>query len=358
MNAKGKVLHVCNLDKFIPPFIDFVEENFDDFATRHVFFISGNTKKNPYRARANIVQAQRGKKAQLLHLAKLATAIQKADKIILHGLFNHYVVRLLFLMPWVLKKCYWVIWGGDLYVYQLGNRNSKRWKLNEFFRRPVIKNMGNIVSGNIGDISNAVKWYNFKGGVIKSILYTSNIFRDDLLSACFAERKEEVKVLLGNSATESNRHLEALERIHLETKKVSKKVKLILPLSYGDYLYRDKICDYGKNFFGSSFHPILHFMNYEAYLSVLLDIDIVVFNHNRQQGFGNLIQLIGFGKKVYISRESSLWEYFKSIGIIVYDFKKFNFEAIEESIALNNRRIIIENFSLQRIVSDTEKIFN
>lgn len=63
MNANGKVLHVSTLDKFIPPFIDFVEEHFDDFPTRHVFFITGDIQRHPYRTRANVFQAQEEKNA-------------------------------------------------------------------------------------------------------------------------------------------------------------------------------------------------------------------------------------------------------------------------------------------------------
>ena len=44
---------------------------------------------------------------------KLIWLMNRASKIILHGLWRHEVIRLLYFQPWLLKKSYWVLWGGD-----------------------------------------------------------------------------------------------------------------------------------------------------------------------------------------------------------------------------------------------------
>ena len=37
--------------------------------------------------------------------------------IIIHGLFNIWYTFFLVLNPWLLKKCNWLIWGGDIYCH-------------------------------------------------------------------------------------------------------------------------------------------------------------------------------------------------------------------------------------------------
>lgn len=349
-----KILHIGNTDKFIPPFIEFIKENFD-FSQHRFLLTGGGMTVDQVVPHPNVYVSKHGKKGTLMYLLRALVAMQTADKIILHGLFNYRIVQLLFLNPWLLKKCYWIVWGGDLYVYQLGKKNWK-WKRNEYFRRSVIKNMGFIVSANKGDIAKAVEWYGFNGEKLSSVFYTSNIFQKDI-EAIACEASDEVRILVGNSSTETNRHLEAFDIIFSEKIRNKKKLKIIAPLSYGDSEYRKTVIEYGAEKFGDEFIPLVNFMPYKSYLNILFNTDIVVFNHNRQQGFGNLVQLLGFGKKVYISRDSNLWEYFESIGVVVYDFEKFDIMPIEKSVALKNRKAIEENFSIESIVLDMEKVF-
>ena len=108
ISARGKVLHICVIDKFIPPFIDFLAENFDNFKERHVFCISGKDNRFPLRPRANIVQCRSGKRSRLIFFVEIVRLIQEADKVVLHGLFDPRIIQILACTPWVLKKCYWI----------------------------------------------------------------------------------------------------------------------------------------------------------------------------------------------------------------------------------------------------------
>lgn len=353
MDTKNKVLHVCNLDKFIPPFIEFLEEHFDDFATRHIFFIAGDIVRYPYHARANIVQAQRGRMSQVLHLARLAAAMQKADKIILHGLFNKYVVILLFLMPWLLQKCYWVMWGGDLYVYQLGNRYSKSWKLKEFFRRPVIRRMGYLVTGTPGDVELARKWYDARGQHIRCFNYPSNIFEP---STCLEDKKHSgINILVGNSADPSNNHKEVLDRLR-QYKDIN--IKIFCPLSYGNKEYANKVMDYGKSIFGNKFIPITEFLKGDEYNEFLQTIDSAIFNHTRQQAFGNILKLLGYGKKVFIRKESTLNGVLECYGIVIFDSTSIDIKKLNPKLADRNTKIVTNNFSKKTLAESLNMWIN
>src|SRR5690606_38136182 len=133
---------------------------------------------------------------------------------VLHGLFNPKILLILFLMPWQLKKCYWVMWGGDLYVYQFGEKNWK-WRVREFLRRPVIKNMGHLVTYIPGDVELARQWYGAKGEYHECLMYLSNVVDPDIIQAAQAglEEHKGQNILVGNSADPINNHIEALEKL-------------------------------------------------------------------------------------------------------------------------------------------------
>jgi dTDP-N-acetylfucosamine:lipid II N-acetylfucosaminyltransferase len=350
MNAHGKVLHVCHLEKFIPPFINFVEKHFDNFLTRHLFFISGDIQHFPYRSRDNIVQAKRGKKAQLIHLAKLVRAMQQAEKIILHGLFNSHVICILAFMPWVHHKCYWCIWGNDLYTYELGKR-TWRWRIREVFRRQLIKRVGHLITHVKGDYDLAKEWYGAKGEWHECFIYPSNLYHEPPVQNT---HHEGINILVGNSATPTNNHKEVLDKLQAY---VQEDIKIYCPLSYGDPKYADDIASYGKSIFGDKFIALHDFLPWNEYFQFLATIDIAIFNHNRQQGMGNITTLLGLGKKVYIRKEISSWHTLDGLGIKVYDVQNINLDQIDSTTKTTNTLKLINHFSREKLAKDLESIF-
>ena len=352
MNAEGKILHVCQSDKFIPPFIDFVDEHFDDFSTRHVFFINAAADGPSYRRRGNLLQAQLGLIGQARYFAKLARVMQQADKIILHGLFNQNVIRLLFMMRWVLPKCYWVMWGGDLYVYQLGNRTSKRWKFNEFIRRPVIKYMGHLVTYIKGDYELAREWYGARGGYQECFMYTTNLYKQLDVPVL---RHTGVNILVGNSASPSNNHSAIFDK--LEAFKGGD-IKIYTPLTYGNQAYAHQVIKEGQQRFGDKFTAITEHLSFKKYLEFLGEIDIAIFNHRRQRAMGNTISLLGLGKKVYMRSDVTQWEFFKSHEIAVYDIDRLEVTTGPETHLEANKAKVKNLFSERTFIRQLSEIFN
>lgn len=128
------------------------------------------------------------------------------------------------------------------------------------------------------------------------------------------------RVLLGNSATESGRHKDAIDRL---SKFKSCGIELYVPLSYGNSDYAKEITEYGCRIFGQNFHPVTEYMDKHEYAHFLSTMDVAVFNYERQQGLGNLFQLFLSGAKVYLAREGDLFDHFSQLG-----FKVFSFESI------------------------------
>lgn len=339
---KEKVLHVMGRDKFIPPFIDLLEgqECFDG----QTFYIFGDERKFPVRRRENTLFAN-DYPGELTAWIDLVKKLNASRKIVIHSLFRNEIILLLFLQPWLLKRCYWMIWGSDLYYHQLAERNWK-WRISEFFRRPVIRRMGHLVTYVEGDVELARKWYGATGQYHECILYTSNIYHEHKLP--FRPHRT-INIQIGNSADPSNNHLEILERL-LPYR--GQDIVIYAPLSYGaegsqDYVR--SVIKAGTEMFGDKFRPMTEFLSFEQYLDFLSRIDIAIFNHKRQQAMGNTITLLGLGKKVYLRDDVTHYDMLKSIGITTFNIADLELSRISRECARQNVRIIKEYFSEKKL---------
>jgi hypothetical protein len=327
------------LDKFIPPYIDFINENFN--SDEHLFFILHKpyTSFNINEKWKNVIWGD-----NKLKYFELLNYMYKSDKIIIHGLWSKRFVQLLFLQPWLLKKSYWVMWGGDFYFPEKQN----------WIKKQVIKNMGHLVTYIKGDYEYVKKHYRAKGIYHECLMYLSNVFDEKQYSEAYKiDKKNELWILVGNSATDTNRHEYIFDK--LKSFK-DKDIKLFVPLSYGDNKYREKILKIGKEIFKEKFYPIVDFLSYNDYLKLLYNIDIAIFAHNRQQAMGNTIQLLGLGKKVYLNRNTTQWQLFEDLGVKVFNVdEEFDLTFNKEELK-HNTKIIKNFFSKERLKNDWNKI--
>lgn len=57
-------------------------------------------------------------------------------------------------------------------------------------------------------------------------------------------------------------------------------------------------------------------------MNFLSSLDIAIFAHNRQQGFGNTVSLLGMGKTVYLKEEVTTYQALEKIGLKINSFNK------------------------------------
>lgn len=338
-----KILHIAEPQTFTKSFFQLVEKEFEH--TQHC--ILSHAPINEWSKDFKIDNKSSVGLAWVLDFIRIA---YRADKIIIHGLFDFYAIILLALQPWLLKKSYWMIWGGDLYAYEFGHRNWK-WKLKEFFRRPVIKRMGHLVTYVDGDVELARNWYGATGRYHECIMYTSNIYREYAIKS---EPHGTINIQIGNSADSSNNHLEILERLAPFR---DQDIAIYAPLSYGGQEYAQSVINMGRDRFGDKFKPLTNFMPFDQYLDFLGKIDIAIFNHKRQQAMGNIITLLGLGKKVYMRNDITPWLMFKKKGVKVYENSEIELSSIDERAMMCNREAIKSNFSEELVINQLKKIF-
>ncbi|MFA6400492.1 MAG: TDP-N-acetylfucosamine:lipid II N-acetylfucosaminyltransferase [Salinivirgaceae bacterium] len=165
--------------------------------------------------------------------------------------------------------------------------------------------------------------------------------------------RNEQQILVGNSATYTNNHIDIfniLSKIKLDNKKI------IVPLSYGsDEIYKAAVINEGNKLFGSNFEPIVNFMPIQKYEELLARCEYAFFYFLRQQAMGNIITLIMQGTKIYLSKNNVIYNYLTNIGIKVFSIEQL-LEENKELIPLsnedkiNNQKIILSEYGKDAIL--------
>ncbi|MFN6992190.1 MAG: TDP-N-acetylfucosamine:lipid II N-acetylfucosaminyltransferase, partial [Fervidobacterium sp.] len=202
-----------------------------------------------------------------------------------------------------------------------------------------------------GDYELVKHWYGAKGEYHECFMYPSNLYKEYNLNS---KKANVINIQIGNSADPTNNHLEIFKKLLVYNQE---NIHIFAPLSYGNHNYAKEVIKIGKSYFGDKFTPITEFIPFDKYLDFLSNIDIAIFAHNRQQGFGNIITLLGLGKKVYLRSNVTLWHLFKEFGIKVFDISTVDLERLDEATSKENQRKIKYHFSVENLKKQLEGIF-
>lgn len=355
----SKILHIFSDSPYAVKFIELINKNFD--VTEHSFLILSLKKDSKF-----LADYQSFKNCELVFSKHLywhnKGKFELSEQIIVHQLNKPALMAsLLLLYPAAFKKMVWVLWGGDVYINAIEQRNFKD-RLLEELRCVVIKKVPIMVSYLKGDYEHVVKSYNTKAQYFKAD-YPSFITERQVKQLQIESKiGSSTLIVVGNSADPSNEHIDVY---HLLEKYKNENIKVVSLLSYGgSKAYIDMVKCEGESIFGDKYHPIESYMNFDEYLSFMSDSDICIFNHKRQQGLGNLKVFFALQKKVFISQTTSPYEYFQSIGLAVnsteslLDCSFSEFVSQSESTSKKNRDIMLNEINEKNIVSDWQQVFN
>lgn len=171
-----------------------------------------------------------------------------------------------------------------------------------------------------------------------------------------------VNILVGNSATPTNNHLEVFNI--LRNISLPPDCKVIVPLSYGDTRYRNEILRLGEDILGGNFYPILEFLDFKDYSELIKTCSVVIMNHRRQQGAGNVTLGLYFGAKVFLNSVSPLFEFYKDKGFIIYSVEELKSEleqginSLSKELAAMNRNSLKRDRSRRAHLDKTQSLIN
>lgn len=336
-------------------FLDFFAANFDVSNTLIVFRSrAGNTYTYDEKLRGRIIYIENYKKFLLV----LAKKLISAEKIIMHyypigpSLFFWYPFSFLF------SKTTWMMWGGDVYYFR-DRRRSFISGIYEFIRRRTIRKFARIACFIKGDYEIIRQVYGSRAeyhyacypipvdfGYLEGIINSRK---------SITQKTKGKTILLGNSASPTNGHLEILDKL---APLADTDIKIICPVSYPpENEYVEMLEARGKQLFSGKFVLLKNMLTPEEYGKLLEDVDLAFMNHRRQQGLGNVLSLLYLGKKVYLRKEVTSFSFFDSIGIKLFDITQTDFGNAEElfyfdkKTAEENYDIIKRKFSTESYIS-------
>lgn len=337
----------------------FVKKNFDE--SNNTFFVLKNkaSSTNYYYEEYTNVKYYTN---ILQFIARNYFEIFKAKKIIVHQL-NIPLIMLFWLVfyPIVFKKLVWVIWGGDLYGFY-EQRTHLKEKLIEFVRNIFIRKIRYIASYIKGDFELSKIIYHTNAKYYKvAYPYTIN---ENVLSIENKEKDESLplNILVGNSADPSNNHIEILNQL---SKFKLDNIRLYIPLSYGgDKKYINDIISHANSIFGDKVEFLTGFLKFDDYIKQMNQMDICIFNHNRQQGLGNLILMICLRKKMYIPATTTPYKFYIDSGIDIFDthsISKLSFNEFKDTSMIDfekNRNKLFTDLDERNLVKEWSVLLN
>lgn len=271
----------------------------------------------------------------------------------------------------------WSVWGGDAYSY-FNNQNiyepltlkARERSVKQFIKSTFLYNIYHFYTYKVFPINKEIETLKKINYLITPLPYEYEWIKKEFkLSAKYIEFNYGVNkfnqegfselgdaVLLGNSATYSNNHLDIFELIKGTEK------RLILPLSYGDHKdYTGLILREGRERFKTLFNPILEFMTLEKYNQLVLSCNTVIMHHVRQQALGNIFMSLDLGMRVFLNKKSITYKYMKDVGMIIFDLENdIDLVGVElqEMQKITNRELVIKLRGNKAIIDKTHGIYN
>lgn len=165
-------------------------------------------------------------------------------------------------------------------------------------------------------------------------------------------------ILVGNSATPENNHVEAfhsLKKLDLSGRRI------VVPLSYGDEFYAIKVCAIGKRILGPHFYPLREFMPLVKYNDIISTCSWVVMNHRRQQALGNISTALYQGASVFLRRENPIYDFYSSMGVKILTIDEMSdsclcLSSLSENDVSENREKVKSYWARERVVESLKSL--
>lgn len=268
------------------------------------------------------------------------------------NLFVHYLdtykasITLKILTKYPALNFYWIFYGGDLYDYLsrykkydiLDNKSSKK----NTFKEDLIKNIKYLLWFGWTTkqaMEKAFKrldyfcfWneYDFElfhNNVVTSAKYKDFIYYNALGNPDYPVVAKKNSVMVNHSASPSGNHffvLDILKKLPLQEHSYS----VLLPLSYGDKLFADKIEQKALTSLTCDVKALREFMPLADYQQILSEVSIAIFGMRRQEAAGNIFQLLNMGAKVFLRQDNTLFHWLRK-----RDFLVFSLEEDQQELA-------------------------
>lgn len=246
------------------------------------------------------------------------------------------------------KIIIWWAWGYELYSYYQGEPPFIKMDLYKKETKQLVDNTYSFFHRLFaGVLNNVYRKWNFKAirrKGVRRIDYFQPVVKAEyeLMKKVPGFRAKEFyycnstydeldgvskpasgNILLGNSSTPTNNHLDVLEEV-LRNKGDEQKV--IMPMNYGEMSYRAKV----ESHINSEDVTILKdFMPMDEYFRLLDTCSYACIGTVRQQAMGNVSYAIRNGIKVFLYKDCVAYKNHKELGYEVYAIEDMDEDSLK-----------------------------
>jgi len=287
------------------------------------------------------------------------------------------------------KKVIWIGWGYDYYTNLilggnfnklLLNQTKKCYNSNFFIKKPNLKSYLFLLP-IISWLFRLKLCYDYRSisyfcPVLKeeyNIIKKRNLFfrpkfgswnygslENNLLPNKSAEIIIENNILIGNSASVTNNHLDIFSIIAGFNNIIERQI--LVPLSYGDVKYEKFIKEKGISIFGEKISFLNDFVSIDEYFKLVNKCGNVIMPHLRQQGLGIIIMMMFYGAKIFLFQSNPLYNFFKKENVIIFSIEELikNPDLLDLNLSMSdieiNRAMLRKYWSHENIMTRTNDL--
>lgn len=273
-------------------------------------------------------------------------------------------------------KIAWVLWGGDVYgrhdiagsfiapktkflcwVRKLNhrlfepNKRESDWELPyELFRRVDYC------------LTSQDEEYNYAANYCKKPfkrLWYTYYSMEEMIGSLMDARCHGKNVWLGNSATSTNNHFDALWMLAKNKRKLGDR-KIVMPLSYSEPWVANSVSKVARWLFGKNSQPLMKMLPRDEYNALMLDCSTMIMPHYMSQAMGNIYTGLWLGMRVYMSEKNISYHYLKRIGANVYtiehDFAKYGFEPLADELVEQNIAALMKVYGREHVMEEIKNV--
>lgn len=226
------------------------------------------------------------------------------------------------------KKTIWCIWGHDLYDTSNNRVMIRIRQISSRLLNRKVPSFRTIVAGFESDSKEVIKRYGSKVNLYNAVYPQGHSETELNAVKAYRGEKKDIRILIGHSSCRFLQHEKYLKKLL----PYRERVRLVLPLNYGDMEYGNEVENIAKKLWGNKVEIYREFMTSSRYLEILKGVDAAVFDYKHQAAYGNILILLYFKIRCYLAVDGVMLDGLKNQGVEVYDC-----EEIETH--LNNNEI-------------------
>lgn len=364
-----KVLHLINSE----PFLKWVKTSLIDDEIQNNFVVLNlvDTDVDKEEGCTRHLSVDEAGKSKLLDL------INSSDVVIHY--FLDYTKSELILKSNENVKHYWYFFGADIYQQmELFRSNlyfsqTKKWmrfnvlfrfklelralKYRVFLRKPsptqLLKKSFDRIENVLWYVEDEINWIKSKTKLPKFKYHKFFEFNQVIPFEKSGLDIDSKKILIGNSCSPENNHLDILERIELNVN-----YSYGLPFNYGEPAnYRSFVKSKFLNKLGANVELLESKMELNDYYNWLNSFPTAIMYHNRQQALGNIFYLIANGTKLYLSETNIIFKWLLKNGITVFSFENDFINDQNSSNLILDSELRTKNYSKLKVLLSEKSTF-